>query len=58
MRAITAMGLCNEPGPGIYSPNQVTRELATVGLRGGVKFLYVLPCFGTLNERREMIPCA
>ncbi|CAD6578655.1 MAG: hypothetical protein ASARMPREDX12_008924 [Alectoria sarmentosa] len=43
MRAITAMGLCNEPGPGLYSPNQVTRELATVGLRGGVKYDSFMP---------------
>ena len=55
MRAITAMGICNEAGPGLYSPNEVTKEFAIVGLRDGVKCLYVVPCFSSLDESREMI---
>lgn len=39
MRAITAMGICNEVGPSLYLPNQVTREFATAGLGDGVKCL-------------------
>lgn len=50
MRAITAMGICNEVGPSLYSPNQITREFATVGLSDGVKCLYVFSRFNILDE--------
>ena len=52
---MTAMGICSEAGAGLYSPNQVTREFATVGLRDGVKHLYVLLPLHSLDKNSEMI---
>ena len=35
------MGICDEDGPCRYSPNKVTKELASEGLKDGVKCLSV-----------------
>ena len=45
MRAMTAMGCCTEAGPGLYLPNQVTRDFTAVGISDTVNHLYVLHCF-------------
>ncbi|KAI4098443.1 MAG: hypothetical protein LQ339_006414 [Xanthoria mediterranea] len=39
MRCLTAMGICNEDGPRTYSPNEVTKEFTSEGLKDGVKCL-------------------
>ena len=41
MRAITAMGICDECGPQVYSSNAVTKELASPDVSDGVKSMLV-----------------
>lgn len=41
MRALTAVGVCDESGPCAYSPNNVTSELTSGGLGDGVKCMFV-----------------
>lgn len=41
MRALVAMGICDEDGPYEYLSNEVTREFISGGFENGVKFLFV-----------------
>lgn len=41
MRALVAMGICDEHGPYEYLSNEVSRELTSGGFEDGVKCLFV-----------------
>ena len=42
MRALVAMGVCDEVGPYEYSSNEVTREFTSGGFEDGAKCLFVI----------------
>ena len=52
MRALTAIGVCAEYGPGQYSPTPVTKEFAD-GLGDGVKALSVVPYISSTLEGKK-----
>lgn len=52
MRALTAVGICDEPGPREYSPNSVTSEFTSGGLGDGVKCMSV--ALGTVSGARPL----
>ena len=41
MRALTAVGVCDESGPSEYLPNDVTVEFTSGRLGDGVKCMFV-----------------